>query len=387
MSTPTWRYTLAETTLGAEEQAAVQEVMASAWLSMGPRTQAFEAAFADKLGARHAVAVSNGTAALHLAFLAAGIGPGDEVIQPSLTFVASANMTLAVGAVPVFADICSLTDPTIDPQDVARKITPRTKAIVVMHYGGYPARIAELKALADAHGLTLIEDACHGPAQTVPELENRALGTFGAMGTFSFFANKNMTTGEGGIVVTDDDDLAAAVRALRSHGMSTMTWDRHKGRASTYDVARHGFNYRIDELRSAIGLAQLAKLDAANAGRRAVAAEYARNFATAGLPGVAYVNGDRPLAGSGHIAGLIVPRAARDGVRETLKAEGIQTSLHYPPIHQFSAYAKLCDGIELALTEELAERVITLPIHPGLTAQDVGIICDVLFGALSAKAA
>ncbi len=391
MSAPTWRYTLCEPTLGAEEAEAAKAVVESGWLSMGPRTQAFEAAFAELLGADHAVAVSNGTAALHVAMAALDIGPGDEVIQPSLTFVASANMTVALGATPVFADISSLTQPTLDVADVARRITPRTKAVVAMHYGGYPGSILELKALCEERGLILIEDACHGPAQSVGDDDARALGTLGAAGTFSFFANKNMTTGEGGMIVTNDADLAAKLRLIRSHGMTTLSWDRHKGRASTYDVVAHGFNYRTDELRSAIGLVQLGRLKDANAGRRRVACAYAEAFSAAQLPGVHYVHGDAPGAGAGHIAGLVVPKSQRDRLREVYKAAGIQTSLHYPPIHQFTAFAERFGGAgamdALPVTIEFAERVLTLPIHPGLDIDDAREIAQVAIDALQSELA
>lgn len=375
MNDQPWLYTLCETTLGAEEAEAARATVESAWLSTGPRTQAFEKAFAEKLGARHAIAVSNGTAALHVATLALGIGPGDEVIQPSLTFVASANITIAAGAAPIFADIVSLDEPTIDPQDVIRRITPRTKAVVAMHFGGYPARLGELLAICRERGIALIEDACHGPAQRVPSLGGRALGTFGAVGTFSFFANKNMTTGEGGMVVSDDDEVAARVRLLRSHGMTTLSWDRHRGRASTYDVLEHGFNYRTNEIASAIGIEQLKKLDGANARRREVAATYARCFREAAIEGVHFVFGDRPDEGAGHIAALIVPQDRRDGVRAALTTRRIQTSLHYPPIHLFSGFAGKAAS-DLDLTEEFSRRVISLPIHPLLMARDAEIIAN-----------
>lgn len=385
MTTPSWRYTLCEPTLGPEEAAVAKEVVESGWLSMGPRTSAFETAFAEKLGARHAVAVSNGTAALHLALLATGIGPGDEVIQPAMTFVASANMTLTVGATPVFADIVSLTEPTLDPEDVIRRITPRTRAVVAMHYGGYPARMAELQQICRQHDLVLIEDACHAPAQRVPELGNAALGTIGDVGTFSFFSNKNMTTGEGGMCVARDPDVAGRLRSLRSHGMTTLSWDRHRGRASTYDVVTHGFNYRTDELRSAMGMIQLERLDAANEARRAVAATYAEQIKSANLPDVDYVFGDRPTDGTGHIAGLIVPASQRDRIRAAYKDAQIQTSLHYPPIHRFSAFSAFAGAAGLKRTEEMADRVVTLPIHPGLSRDDAHTIADIAIEALQSE--
>jgi dTDP-4-amino-4,6-dideoxygalactose transaminase len=386
MSAPKWRFALAEPTLGAEEAQVAKEVVENGWLSMGPRTKAFEEAFAAKHGSAHAIAVANGTAALHLSLLALDIGPGVEVIQPSMTFAASANMTIAAGATPVFADIISPQEPTIDPEDVARRITPRTRVVIVMHYGGYPARMAELMALCDEHKLLLVEDACHGPAQRVPELGDRALGTFGALGTFSFFANKNMTTGEGGMILSDDGELAAKLRLLRSHGMTSLSWDRHRGHASSYDVMVHGLNYRIDDLRSAIGLIQLEKLEKANSARRAVAQIYARVFDEAKLPDVAYVFGDRPSDGAAHIAAILVPASKRDDIRKALHDARIQTSLHYPPIHFFSAFADKGNAAGLATaqlpnTEEFASRVITLPIYPGLGTENAVLIADTFIQA------
>ena len=224
-----WKYTLSEPVLGDEEKAAVLSCLESGWLSMGPNTQAFEKRFSELTGAKHAIAVANGTAALHLAMAALEIGSSakDEVIQPSINFVAAANMTKAVGAKPVFGDIVALDEPTISPEEIERRITPNTKAVVVMHFGGYPARMAEILKICEAHGLPLIEDACHAPLYRMDDFGGRALGTLGAVGCFSFFSNKNMTTGEGGMVTTDDDALAAKIRNLRSHGMTSLSWDRH----------------------------------------------------------------------------------------------------------------------------------------------------------------
>ncbi|MEL6297060.1 MAG: DegT/DnrJ/EryC1/StrS family aminotransferase [Pseudomonadota bacterium] len=367
-----WTYTLSEPTLDDDEAQAAADCIRSGWLSMGPRTQAFEERFAEMHGAKHAFAVANGTAALHLAYLAMGLGDDDragdapgEIIQPSMSFVAAANMTIAVGAKPVFADIVSLAEPTIDPAHVAKLITGRTRAVVVMHYGGYPARIAELMDICAARGVPIIEDACHGPAQAVPSLGGRKLGTFGAVGCFSFFANKNMTCGEGGMVITDDDALAARLKAQRSHGMTTLSWERHKGRAATYDVTAHGFNYRIDDLRSAVGLVQLGKLEAANAARRRHAEAYAAAFAAYKDERLQYVFADHVKAGTAHVGAVLVPAAQRGAVRQALADQGIQTSLHYPPIHLFTAFGGRSHP-DLDRTEAFAGRVITLPLYPGL---------------------
>ncbi|HMT22032.1 MAG TPA: aminotransferase class I/II-fold pyridoxal phosphate-dependent enzyme, partial [Promineifilum sp.] len=224
----TWRIPLADIDMGPEEEAAVLDVVRRRWLSMGETTAAFESEFGALTGARHALAVTNCTAALHLAGLALGWGPGDEVIVPSLTFVATANAVRYTGATPVFADIASLDDFSLSAVDVATRITPRTRAIVVVHYAGYAADMPAILALAEQHGLDVVEDVAHAPGAS---LDGRALGVWGRIGCFSFFANKNMTTGEGGMITTDDDELAARLRLLRSHGMTSLTWDRHKGHA------------------------------------------------------------------------------------------------------------------------------------------------------------
>lgn len=364
-----WKYALSEPDLGEEEVAAVVECVQSGWLSMGPRARAFEEAFAAMHGVKHTFAVANGTAALHIAMAALDVGTGDddEVVQPAMNFVAAANMTRVVGAKPVFADIVSLTEPTIDPADMERRITSRTRAIVVMHYGGYPSRMAEIESIAQRHAIPIIEDACHAPGQRVPELQNRALGSIGKIGCFSFFSNKNMTCGEGGMVVTDDDALAERIKALRSHGMTTLSWDRHQGRATTYDVTVSGFNYRLDDLRAGLASAQLAKLPANNDKRRALAKAYAAEFAKLDNPEIAYVFGDIPGAGTAHVGAVVVRAEKRDAIRQSLAGRRIQTSLHYPPVHLFSAFQDVATGNpSLPLTEEFANRVITLPLYPGL---------------------
>jgi dTDP-4-amino-4,6-dideoxygalactose transaminase len=252
-----WRVPLSDLNFGPEEQEAVSEVIRSGWLSMGSVTQAFEAEFAAFVDSSHAMAVTNATAALHLACLACGLGPGDEVILPSLTFVASANAVRYTGAVPVFVDIESEDWLSISPAAVQAAITQRTKAIMVVHYAGYPCDMPAILEIARQYNLVVIEDAAHAVGAT---LDGRHLGTWGDIGCYSFFANKNMTTAEGGMLVSDNDQLAEKVRVLRSHGMTTLTWDRHHGHASTYDVVDLGYNYRIDELRSALGRVQLSKV-------------------------------------------------------------------------------------------------------------------------------
>lgn len=252
-----WKIPLADIDFGAEEQEAVLSVLNSRWLTMGGVTREFEQAFEEYLGVKHALAVANGTAALHMACLVADLQPGDEVIVPALTFVATANAVRYTGATPVFADIVSLDDLDLSPDQVELLITPRTKAVIVMHYGGYPCDMPAFKRIAEKNHLKIIEDDAHAVGSS---FEGRAMGTWGDIGCYSFFSNKNMTTGEGGMVVTNDDAIFERLSRLRSHGMTTLTWDRHRGHAWSYDVVDLGYNYRIDEIRAAIGLAQLRKL-------------------------------------------------------------------------------------------------------------------------------
>ena len=243
----------------AEEQA-VLECLRSKWVSMGPRTAEFEMRFSEMSGGVHAVALANCTVALHLSMILAGIGPDDEVICPSLTFVATVNAIRYVGARPVFVDITGDHDLTIDPVDIEAKITTRTRAIVVMHYAGFPCDMDQIMAIAEAHHLKVIEDACHGPFSE--DHNGRKLGTIGQIGCFSFFSNKNISTGEGGMLVTRDSKLANRARLLRSHGMTTMSYQRAKGHSTNYDVVEYGYNYRMDDIHATIGLTQLAKIPA-----------------------------------------------------------------------------------------------------------------------------
>lgn len=232
-----------------QDAEAVAEVLRSGWLSMGPRTEAFEREFAEHLGVEHVLALSSGTAALHLACIAAGVGKGDEVIVPSQTFVATVSAVLYTGATPVFADVVGPRDLNIDSDAVEAAITERTKAIIPVHYAGYPVAIERLAELCEARGLALIEDAAHAPSATVGD---RKLGSFGLAGCFSFFSNKVLCCGEGGALSTDSAEVAERVRLLRSQGMTATTMDRHLGRAMEYDVAEAGFNYRIDDPRAAL---------------------------------------------------------------------------------------------------------------------------------------
>ncbi|MBN2117187.1 MAG: DegT/DnrJ/EryC1/StrS family aminotransferase [Anaerolineales bacterium] len=365
-----WRVPLADIDFGPEEEAAVIGVLRSRWLSMGSVTQEFQQEFAAFTGAKHCLAVANGTAALHLACLALGAGPGDEVIVPSLTFVATANAVRYTGAVPVFADIESLDWLTISPAAIEACITERTRAILVMHYAGFACNMPAILEIARRHQLKVIEDAAHAIGS---ELEGRMLGTWGDIGCYSFFPNKNMTTGEGGMLATDDDALAERLRILRSHGMTSLSWDRHQGRASTYDVVDLGYNYRIDEMRSALGRVQLKKLSSNNQRRKHLTTLY-RELLAELAPDLHIPFHERRGAPCYHIMPVLLPAGAdRFRFMEGMKAEGVQTSIHYPPVHQFHIYQQ--DGFRgrnaLTLTEEAAEREVTLPLYPTMQDEQV----------------
>jgi dTDP-4-amino-4,6-dideoxygalactose transaminase len=355
---------LAAPSFGEAEAEAVAEVVRSGWLTMGPRTAAFEEAFAERVGTRHAVMASSCTAALHLAFAALGIGPGDEVIVPSLTFVATANAVAYTGATPVFADIASLERPGMDPAAAAALVGPRTRAICAMHYGGWMGDAGALRALADRHGLALVEDAAHAPGAAC------AAGPAGAVGDvacFSFFSNKNLVTGEGGMVTTDDDDVARRLRLMRAHGMTATSWDRERGHASGYDVVERGYNYRPSELEAALGLVQLGKLDAMTAARRRLVGAY--RSALADRPELVIPFAGEDEGSACHILPVVTPSAeARDEVRRRAAADEVQTSVHYPPVHLFTIFAP---QESLPLTEEYARREVTVPLFPAMSDDDV----------------
>jgi dTDP-4-amino-4,6-dideoxygalactose transaminase len=359
-----------------EDLEAVAETLRSGWLTMGPRTQEFEAAFAETIGARHAVAVSSCTGALHLAYLAAGIGPGDEVIVPSCTMVATAAAVLYTGATPVFADIISVAEPLIDPDHVEALITNRTKAVVAMHYGGYGAAVDRLAQICDARGIVLIEDAAHSPLATVG---GRALGTWGLAGAFSFFSNKVLAVSEGGLLATDDDDVAAFARSRRGHAMTTVTWDRHQAGRAHYDVTGLGFNYRIDDPRSALLLSRLRRLESDIERRRELTARYRSLLAE--VDGLTVAFSDESVETSScYIMAVMLDRPETQGpVRLALREKhGIQTSLFYPAIHEFSAYRERFGTISLPHSELLARSQVTLPFFPHMSDAQMDRVIEAL---------
>jgi dTDP-4-amino-4,6-dideoxygalactose transaminase len=361
------------------EERAVLEVLRSKWISMGPKTAELETRFAQYVGAKHAIAVSSCSAALHLALAALGIGQGDEVIVPSLTFVATVNAVRYVGATPVFADIVGHDDFSIDPKHVAALIGPRTRAILPMHYAGFACDMEALCTLAAKHGLAMVEDAAHAPATTY---RGQHVGTFGDAGCFSFFANKNMTCAEGGMLVTNRDDLAERARLMRSHGMTTLSYDRARGHATTYDVVVPGYNYRLDDIRAAIALVQLEKIPAETRCRVELRAAYLAELEGAADITVPYRTHND--ASSHYILPLVLTRGGlhrREAIRRDLAASGIQTSVHYPAVHRFSIYRGLTTP--LPHTEYVADREFTLPLFGTLTTAQVRQVISALVKSLA----
>jgi dTDP-4-amino-4,6-dideoxygalactose transaminase len=344
--------------LSDDEVQAVVDTLRSGWLTMGPRTEEFELAYADRLGVRHAVALSSCTAALHLAYLAAGVGPGDEVIVPAITFVASAAAVRYCGATPVPADVLGPQDFGLDPDDVARRITPRTKAVCVVHYGGYPAARERLRDLCDERGVLMVEDSAHHPLATPA----------GLVGCFSFFSNKVLSCGEGGLLATDDDDVAALARSRRSHALTSGTWDRHRGHAPGYDVVGLGYNYRLDEPRAALLLARLDGLDRDISERRRLVLRYREQLADVEGVGLPYT-AEEVGQSSCYVMPTMVDPGVRDGLRRFMMDErAVQTSVLYPALHESSAYHE--GAPELPQIQLVARGELTLPLYPHMTEAD-----------------
>ena len=375
-----YRIPLFDLNYGEEEIEAVAEAIHDNWISMGPRGEAFESEFSAQLGASYALAVDNCTNALFLALRTLGIGSGDEVLVPSLTFVATVNSVKYSGAEPVFCDITSMQDLCIDPQEIEKKITPRTKAIIVMHYGGFPCDMERIMAVAKKNGLRVIEDACHGP---LSEWQGKKLGTIGDIGCFSFFSNKNISTGEGGMMVFRDKDHYDRSKLLRSHGMTTTSYQRAGGHSTQYDVVELGYNFRMDDIRAALGRVQLGKLPNDLEKRAQVRGWYEDLLAD--VPDVIL-----PFAGhkgfvSNYILAVVLRSGnaeRRDAVRDRLHADGIQTSIHYPAVHRFSIYKST--NAQLPLTEYATDHLITLPMYSKLTEADVDQVVESLKRAVSA---
>lgn len=334
--------------IGPKERAAVNRVLRSEQMAQGPEVEAFEAEFAAMCGVPHAVAVNSGTAALFVALAAHGIGPGDEVIVPPFSFVATANCVLMTGARPIFCDVRE-SDFNIDPEQIEAHISPRTRAIVPVHLYGQPADMARIMPIAQRHGLAVIEDACqaHGA-----EWQGRQVGGFGT-GAFSFYPTKNMTTSEGGMLTTNDAAIAERARLLRAHGANR-----------TYHHVTLGYNYRMTDIAAAIGRVQLSRLGEFTRKRRANARFYDRRLRGVVTPAV--------TPGATHVYHQYTVRvpAGRDALRAALTAKDIGSAVYYPlPIHQQPLYRELGYEDSCPVAERLCSEVVSLPVWPGLGAE------------------
>lgn len=367
-----WKIPLFDLNYDSREEDAVLDVLRSRWLTMGARTKEFEERFAAYLGHENCcLALANGTAALHLALLASGIGHDDEVIISGLSFVAALNVVTLVGATPVLADSVSLTDWNADPEDIRKKVTQRTRAIIVVHFAGQPCDMDAINAIAREHNLIVIEDAAHAIGATY---KGRQCGTLGDIGCFSFFSNKNLSVGEGGMIVTHHQELHDRLLLLRSHGMSSLTVDRHHNKCISYDVILPGLNYRMDEIRAALGIVQLEKLNSANERRRELTSLYHQLLTTIHGIVVPWPGGESETVSSCHIMPILLPEEIdRFAVMRGLHEQGIQTSLHYPAYTDFTAYRDHFSK-RIAVANEISSRVVTLPLYPTMTFNQVSTI-------------
>lgn len=373
-----YKIPLFELNFNHEEETALLETLRSQWISTGPRTDAFENKFSEMLGVKHSLALTNCTVSLHMAFEVLGIKENDEVICPSLTFVATVNSIMYVKAKPVFCDIRSYDDLTIDPDMIESLITDRTKAIIVMHYAGFPCDMNRITEIAQKYNLKIIEDACHGP---LSEYNGKKLGTIGDVGCFSFFANKNISTGEGGMLITNDTEFFERAKLLRSHGMTSLSYERSKGHSTSYDVVDLGFNYRMDDMRASLGLVQLNKIQKFLEKRAEVRINYLNELSGIDELIIPFQNNHEFV--SNYIFPIVLNEstsAQREFIREELHSAGIQTSVHYPAVHKFSIYEK--NHVALEKTEYVSDNEITLPMYASLDSSKVGFIAQILKSAL-----
>ena len=377
-----WTIPLTDVVITDSDRRAVAGCLEGGWLTMGPRTLTFEAALAEWTGAPHAVAVSSGTAALHLACRALDLGPGDEVILPAFTFIATANAPRYTGATPVLCDVESPERPNLTAATVEPHLTPRTRAVIAVHFCGYAADLGPLQELCDAHGIALIEDNAQAiGAEVAP---GRQAGTVGRLGCLSFFSKKQLCIGEGGAVLSADEELAARVRSLRSHAMTSGTWDRHTGHEASYDVVDVGYNFRLDEPRAALGLARLPRLRDDIEQRGAGVRRYRE--ALEGTPGLTLMWTDDDVARGSHYAFSVLFESGEERmrVRDALADRGIQTT-RYPALHTFTELAPLAAPGSLPAAEAAADRHLALPLSSHQDHDTVDLVAAAVRDALAQR--
>ena len=353
--------------LGPEEEAEVLDTLRSGWLTTGPKTHRFEAAFARHVGAKHALGVTSCTAAMHLGLVALDVGPGDEVITSPITFPATANVVVHVGATPVFADVEPETL-NVDVEQVEASITPRTKAIMPVHFAGHPCEMDALMRVAHRHGLAVIEDCAHAMEAT---LRGRRVGSWGDVGAFSFYATKNITTGEGGMLVTSKAELAERVEVLRLHGISRDAWKRN-GLAGYkhWETLSAGFKYNMSDIQAALGLAQLPKLETFWDRRRAITKAYDDAFAS--IPEIARLEVKDGVRSSYHLYVILLRTErlsrTRDEILDALQLENIGVGVHFRGLHLHPYYRDrfgFKPG-QFPTAEYASDRVLSLPLYPGM---------------------
>lgn len=371
--------------LDEDDIAAVIEVLRSDWLTTGPKVEEFERAFADVVDTREAVAVSNGTAALHVAMYALGVGPGDEVIVPAMTFAATANCVVFQGGMPIFVDV----EPDtllINPAQVEAKITSRTKAIIAVDYAGQPCDYDALWAIADQHGLAPVADACHALGG---RYKGRAVGSLASLSAFSFHPVKHVTTGEGGMIATDDPTLARRMRVFRNHGITTDHRQRETQGSWFYEMVDLGYNYRLSDIQCALGISQLRKLPGWIARRQAIARRYDSAFAE--IPSVEPLRVREDVSHAYHLyvirLNLTELWATRADVFSALRAEGIGVNVHYIPVHLHPFYReRFGSGTGMCPVAEAAyEGIISLPLFPRMTRGDVSDVVEAVRKVIEAS--
>lgn len=367
----------ARQSLGDEELVAIKQALDSGWITTGPKVAEFEKGIAKRTGARHAVAVTSCTAALHLALSALGIGPGDEVVTTPLTFAATALAIMYAGAKPVLADIDDKTL-NINPLEIEKKITPRTKALLPVHYGGNPCDMDAIMGIAKPRGLLVVEDAAHAIGATY---KGREIGVFGNATCFSFHAVKNMTTAEGGAVTVADEGLAANLVAGRFFGITSDAWQRAASEKPwEYDVSEYGFKYNLTDIQAAMGLVQLGKLDSFLARRKEITEMYDKEFSALGE--LSLIENTTGAESARHLYVIRIRperfKAGRDRLLAALRAEGISANVHYKPIHLHSFFAGKLDVNpgDFPVCEKAAEEIITLPLFPDMTDGDAGSVVE-----------
>ena len=359
-----------------EDKKAIREALNSRWLTGGPRAKDFENAFADFVGSKYAVAVNSCTAALHLAMRVLDIGPGDEVIVPDLTFAATANAPIFCGAKPVFADIEEDTF-NVSPKQILAKITSKTKAIIPVHYGGQPCDMRELLEIAEDYHLPIVEDCAHSLGA---EYDGKETGNFGVMGCFSFYPTKMITTLEGGMITTNDEEIEKRMRILREHGMNRNALERELGTTWHYDVIDLGYNYRLTEAQAALGISQLKRLSDGIKRRKRIAQYYDKELDTEDLG----ISVPHRAAHRSHVFHLYTIKytksksgPTRNELFKYLATAGIQSSVHYTPLHLMSFYKqflKKSDAFPIA--EKIFEQILSLPLYPALTRKKVILITN-----------